>query len=192
MEEIRKCTAMSSSIYVTQMIHHMVDETARVTKGTTYEGKGQFYHDALTLMTCNKSKAYMRQNDLLKYWLLPLDKLQAGTRYHDSIPGDSPEWMPLDETLYQDIHSSARYHVTITSHLPKDDPRKFSFATPKEISRAYLRLVDPNNGGAPSSQRIIQDCEKWVRSLDKIRKAGGNIVEGFGRNGHRECSQGRK
>jgi hypothetical protein len=86
MEEIRKCTAMSSSIFVIQMIHHMVDKIERIMKGTKYEGKGRFYHDALTLMTCNKSKAYMRQNDLLKYWLLPLEKLQEGTRYHDSIP----------------------------------------------------------------------------------------------------------
>jgi hypothetical protein len=101
----------------------------------------------------------------IKYWLLPLENLQAGTRYHDSIPGDSPELMPLDETLNQDIHSTARYHVAITSHLPKDDPRKFSFSTPKEISRAYLRLVDRHTGGAPSSRRIIQDCEKWVRSM---------------------------
>jgi transposase len=192
MEEIRKCTAMSSSICVTQMIHHMVDETERVMKGTKYEGQGQFYHDALTLMTCKKSKAYMQQHNLLKYWLLPLENLQAGTRYHDSIPGDSPELMPLDETLNQDIHSTARYHVAITSHLPKDDPRKFSFSTPKEISRAYLRLVDRHTGGAPSSRRIIQDCEKWVRSLGKIRRAGGKIVEGFGRNGHRESSHGKK
>jgi hypothetical protein len=36
----------------------MKDETDRVMKGTKYEGKGQFYHDALTLMTCTKPKAY--------------------------------------------------------------------------------------------------------------------------------------
>jgi hypothetical protein len=35
MNEIRKCTAMSSSICVTQTIHHMVDDTERVMKGTT-------------------------------------------------------------------------------------------------------------------------------------------------------------
>jgi hypothetical protein len=49
----------------------------------------------------------------------------------------------------------ARYHVTITSHLPNDDPRKYYFSTPKEISRAYLRLVDPATSGAPSSTRIV-------------------------------------
>jgi hypothetical protein len=48
--------------------------------------------------------------------------------------------------------------------------------------------VNPNTGGAPSSRRVIQDCDKWLRSLEKIRKAGGKIVEGFGRNGHRHSS----
>jgi hypothetical protein len=90
--------------------------------------------------------------------------------------------MPLDETLNMDIHASARYHVAITSHLPNDDPNKYSFSTPKEIPRAYLCLVDPATGGAPSSTRIVHDCEKWIRSLGKIREAGGKIVQGFGRN----------
>jgi hypothetical protein len=73
--------------------------------------------------------------------------------------------MPLDETSNMDIHVSARYHVAITSYLPHDDPRKYFFSTPKEISRAYLRLVDPATGGAPSSTRFFQDCEKRIRSL---------------------------
>jgi hypothetical protein len=98
---------MSGSICVTKMIHHMVDEVNRAMKGTKQEGEGQFYHDALMIMTCEKSKAYILEHDLLKYWLLPLDDLQKGTRYHNSIPGDSPEMMPLDETLNMDIHACA-------------------------------------------------------------------------------------
>jgi hypothetical protein len=100
--------------------------------------------------------------------------------------------MPLDETLNMDIHVCARYHVAITSDLPKGDQKKFSFWTPKEISWAYLRIVDPVTGGAASSNRIVQDCEKWIRSLEKIRAAGGKMVEGFGRNGHRRGNQGRR
>jgi hypothetical protein len=91
-----------------------------------------------------------------------------------------------------DIHVIARYHVAITSHLPNDDPQFFSFTTPNEISRAYLRLVDPVTGGAPSSTRIVQDCEKWVRSLETKIQAGVKMVQGFGRNGHRERSHGNK
>jgi hypothetical protein len=74
------------------------------------------------------------------------------------------------------------------NHLP---PHKWR-STPKEISRAYLGIVDPVTGGAPSSIRIVQDCERWICSLEKIIAAGGNMVEGFGRNGHRRGNQGRR
>jgi hypothetical protein len=154
-------------------------------EGTSHEGKGKFYHDALTLMTCIKTKQYIQDNVLLKYWLLPLEGLQAGTRYHNSIPDDSPELMPFDETLNMDIHSSARYQVAITVHLAKNDPKKFTFLTPKEVSSAYLQFIDDATGNTPSLHRIVQDCDKWEKSLEKIRQAGGKIVEGFGRNGHR-------
>jgi hypothetical protein len=143
-------------------------------------------------MTCNKTKQYMEDNDLLKYWLLPLEGLQAGTKYQNSIPGDSPELMPLDETLNMDIHSSARYHVAITAHLAKNDPKKFTFSTPKEVSNSYLRLIDDVTGNVPSLHRIVQDCDKWERSLEKIRQAGGKIVECFGRNDHRRRHNGKR
>jgi hypothetical protein len=56
MDEISKCSAMSGFICVTGMVNHMKKETDREMKGTCYEGKGQFYHDAMMLMTCNKTK----------------------------------------------------------------------------------------------------------------------------------------
>jgi hypothetical protein len=75
--------------------------------------------------------------------------------------------MPVDETLNMDIHACARYHVVITSHLPHVDQNKLSFCTPKEISGAYPRIVDPVTGGAASSNRIVQDCEKCLRVVVK-------------------------
>jgi hypothetical protein len=101
---------MSGSICVTKMIHHMCDEVDRVDrvmKGTKHEGEGKCYHNALMLMTCEKSKAYMCEHNLLKYWLLPIDDLQKRTQHHNSIPGDSPKMMPLDEMLNMDIHACA-------------------------------------------------------------------------------------
>jgi hypothetical protein len=100
-------------------------------EGTKCEGKGQFYHDALALMTCKKTKAYMQKHNLLQYWLLSLEDLQEGTIYRNSIIGDSPELMPLDKTLNMNVHTAARRHVALTSHLPNDNPKKFSFTTPK-------------------------------------------------------------
>jgi hypothetical protein len=66
---------MSGSICVTKMIYHMCDEVDRVMKGTKHEGEEKFYHNALTLMTCETSKAYMCEHNLLKYWLLPIEGL---------------------------------------------------------------------------------------------------------------------
>jgi hypothetical protein len=175
-----------------EMINHIDNETKRVMKGTKYEGKGLWYHDALSLMTCKKSIHYMKEKGIFKNWLLPLGRLQEGRRYHESIQGDSPELMPLDKTLNMDSHASARYHVAITSHLPNNDRLKFSFSTPKEISCAYLHLVDPVIGSAPCSKIFVQDCEKWIRSLGKIREAGVNMVQVFGQNGHIERSQGNR
>jgi hypothetical protein len=180
MSTIHKCSALSGYCCVKEMMEYMVEETQRVMKGTNHEGHGKFYHDALTLMTCKKTIKYMKNKDYLKHWLLPLEGLQYGTRYNESIPVDSPELMPLYETLNMDIHESARYPVAITAHLPNDDPIKYSFTTPNEISREYLRLVHPATGGAPSCTQIVQDCEKWIRSLMKIRHSGGKTVEGFG------------
>jgi hypothetical protein len=149
MTKIRQCSALSGNRCVTDMIDHIDNETKIVMKGTKNEGRGLWYHDALSLMTCKKSVQYMKEKWIFDNWLLPWGRLQDRTRYHESIPGDSPELMPLEETLNMDIHTSARYHVAITSHLQNDDPIKYSFSTPKETSRAYFRLVDSATGGAP-------------------------------------------
>jgi hypothetical protein len=75
--------------------------------------------------------------------------------------------MPLDETLNIDIHACAHYHVTITSHLPKGDPKKLLFTTPRDISHAYLHIVDPMTGGAPSPNELFKtvkhEFEVWRR-----------------------------
>jgi hypothetical protein len=122
----------------------------------------------------------MKDKDYFKHWLLSLEGLEHGTGYHKLIPGDIPEIMPLDEALTMEIHASPRYHVAITAYFPNDDPIKYSFSTPNESSRAYLRLVHPVTGVAPSCNRIVQESEKFIRSLKKIRQAGGKMVEGFG------------
>jgi hypothetical protein len=83
--------------------------------------------------------------------------------------------IPLDETLNSmDIHACARYHVAITSHPPKGHHKKLSFSTPREISRAYLRIVDPvTGGGAASSIRIVQDCEKVDSQFGEDKSSRG-------------------
>jgi hypothetical protein len=90
-------------------------------------------------MTCKKKKAYMQKHNLLQYWLLPLEYLQEGTRYRNSIPGDSPELMPLDEMINMDIQAATRRNVTLPSHLPNDDQKKLLY----HAERYFPRLPPP-------------------------------------------------
>jgi hypothetical protein len=74
--------------------------------------------------------SYERRDQIL---VIAPGESSSETRYHNSIPGDSPKLMPLDEPLNMDIHSSARYHVMITAHLAKENEKQSLFQ-PQERS----------------------------------------------------------
>ena len=91
-----------------------------------------------------------------------------------------------DASLNWDVDCSNNMHVLLTSHLPRDDPRKFRKDTPNQISKAILRLCNPTTGIVPCSRRIIEDVKRVLSSLRTIVEAGGAVVPGLvNRNGHR-------
>ena len=62
---------------------------------------------------------------------------------------------------------------------------RFSFSTPKEISRGLKRIRE-SKIGTPSSERIIQDVDLAFKALEIFYRANGAAVEGLpDRNGHR-------
>ena len=105
-----------------------------------------------------------------------------GTPYEDRPVGNSPEMMPLDASLNKDHDDGVRLHMSVTSHLNDDDPKKFSLSTPKRGSSAYLRVWE----GIPSSHRIIEDTNKFLTAIHVIAVNKGIVVAGLGtRKGHR-------
>lgn len=66
--------------------------------------------------------------------------LNAGTRYESSPVGNSPEFVPLDCSLFSDLVRSLQVHARLTASLDVTDDRKFSMATPKTVSKAIRRL----------------------------------------------------
>jgi hypothetical protein len=99
----------------------------------------------------------------------------------------SPEMMPWDTNLNQDLHLSVMIHCLLTDMLAKEDAKKFSMATPKLGTNAYLRVLE----GTPSSKRIIQDVNKVLESMKAIYDAKGCLVAGLGdRNGVRRVLNG--
>jgi hypothetical protein len=59
-------------------------------------------------------------------------------------PGNSPELMPLDTSLNQDIHESMKKHnllsIAICTHHGVADNCLFSMATPKEAAHCYKHI----------------------------------------------------
>lgn len=107
-------------------------------------------------------------------------------RYAGRPVGNSPELMPLDNSLNQDIHESVKTHVAATFHLSPDNEEKFSLSTPAQVIRAYERAWL----GAPTSERIKQDVEKMLFALKEIKNSKGEIVKGLAsREGHRKYSE---
>ena len=112
--------------------------------------------------------------------------LSEARRFYEGKPvRNSPEFMPLDTHLNQDLHSSHDYHSTVTQHLEDDDPRKFDGSTPKRMSDSYHRLFHPDTGVAPSSDRILEDIQRVFHSLKLVHAAEGCMIDENNRNGRR-------
>ena len=114
--------------------------------------------------------------------------MQRGTSlkyYADRPVRDSPDNMPWDCSLNQDVYFSADFHVTMTNHMVRyEDGRfpqgKFDISTPNREAHAYCRMLNPETGGFPSSERIIKDVEKVFESTEIVRKYEGIKTNSIG------------
>lgn len=192
----QKLRTSQKIIPISDLIEYMIEQTDELMKGTQYEGKGLFYHDALNQLCCKETVEWMKTHGYYNRWIIPVlgcnDKVLGKSTYAGRPPGNSPECNPLDNSLIQDGHMAARTHTAATFHLPKNHPDKFSLSTPVSIGKAYSRLWCPDNkgGGVPSSKRIVQDVNKMIYSLKRIKDAKGNVVKGIcDRDGHRQYAE---
>ena len=132
-EEIAKSRTLSAYCCVTKMIEHIIAESQRCFLGTTHENDWYFFQDALSLMTATETIEWMIKEDHYKRWILPVNGLQddnpALRKYRMRPVGDSPEFMPWDTSLNNDVHCAVDRHVTMTNNMAKDDKDKFDLST---------------------------------------------------------------
>ena len=178
---------------IRDLVQHIVDSSKEAFKGTVHESDWYFYHDALSQLTAKSTVAWMKEQGYYSRWLIPQLGLNFGTVYANRPVGNRPEWMPLDNSLNNDIQSALSLHCAITAYLPDDDERKFSFATPLTIVSGIRRIYnDPTCSNVPCSKRIVQDCEKALTAFGAVYEHRGAMVPGLAnRNGHRNIAAGR-
>ena len=122
---------------------------------------------------------------------MPVNGLNEKTRYENKVVGNSPEFMPLDNSLNRDIQNCHDYHCILTNHLHRDDFRRFSKATPNLIDRGVRRIWD-DEVGCPGSARILADIEKATNAMMMVMLEKGKMVPKLvNRNGHRNEKGGR-
>ena len=182
---------MRKFMCITELVQTIHDHSEAAFKGTTHEDDWYFYHDALSQMTAKSTVRWMKQRNIYRRWLIPLNGCNCGTVYVYRPVGNSPEFMPLDNSLNQDIQLSLSLHCAVTAHLPDNDPRKFSMRTPKTIQSGIQRIWGEVEG-VPSSRRICDDCDRALAAFGIVYRAGGKMVPQLAnRSGHRNHAAGR-
>jgi hypothetical protein len=191
-EKIGATCFMSAYVCVTHLVEWIVSSCKEMFKGTTHEEDWVFYHDALSQLTAKETINWMKAKGYYDRWIHPVNELhqdQPDLKVYWGRPvGDRPENMPWDNNLNQDAHLMVSHHVMFTSSYEEDDERKFSLSTPKRASYAYRRILDPDTGIAPSSERILHDVDLVFVNLMKIHEAEGSKLNLTSRPGRRFAS----
>ena len=102
----------------------------------------------------------MKEKNYYQCWLLPMNGLKDGTPYAGRPEGNIPKCMPLDNSLNRDILQSLRFHCVLSRFLldgegTDEEERnvRFSFSTPREISRGIKRIWE-SKMGTPSLRKL--------------------------------------
>ena len=158
-------------------------------------------------MTAAENQEWMEAMGYRKYWILPQFDLNTHFPYYKtpSPTGNHAESMPWDSTSNKDHDDIVMRHVAATYGLDKDDPRKFSLRTPKEVSSAYRRIYNnppvlrdgedimPLGEGGPPPHRLGHDIMKVPKYWRRVFGNEGLNVQGNVK-GHRgdELREARK
>ena len=131
-------------------------------------------------MTEKETINWMIEKGYKKMWILPKMDLFARNPvlkfYRGRPPGNIPEICNRDSCLNKDLHKAVDFYVRYTHLLHKLDPKKFSIATPKKRTSAYLRIFGPIDGVYPSSERIISNTYDVLTPINYIVEAEGYII----------------
>ena len=168
-------SGQNAVVCVTKLMDHAIDQGNLAFADTPYADTWVIYHDALSSWWSKVAQEYMVTKGFGDRQIHGLGHTNVGTRYEGTLPGDSPEYMPLDSNLFSDLESAVRWNVAGTRHLPRDDPdpNRFDLTTPKSAWSAVSRTWSY----APTSQRIVQDIERVFEAIDMVVEARGIAVD---------------
>jgi hypothetical protein len=137
--ELRKTMRSAKVVWINDLVAHTVSEGNRIYKGTTWEKPWVIYHDALSAWWDPGAQALLRKLGMHKRQIRAWGPTAAATlehacpitgdvtilinKYRFKLMGDSPEFMPLDRHLFNDLKLACKRNVSLTRMLPDIDSR---------------------------------------------------------------------
>ena len=160
---------------VCDIMDHVVEEGNRLFAGTPFADCWLIYHDALSQWWSKGAQDYIETTypGFAKRQCRGLGHTNEGTRYEDKLPGDTPEYMPLDSNLFSDLEVMVRWNVAATYHLARGHPDKFDLTTPTSAWAAVSRSWEY----APTSTRIVEDIGRVFDAIEAVVEAEGIAVD---------------
>ena len=113
-EKLKSSTAMPKFCFITNLICFMMNEESNMMRGSVHKEDFYIFYDDLLLMTAQEKINWMIQNGYLYRWFINLNRLQDRTPYAGRPVGNSPEFMPLDNSLNSEISHSLRMHSVLS------------------------------------------------------------------------------
>ena len=181
-----KLPASFTEVNITVVMAHVIKEGNRLFRDTPFKDTWKVYHDALPQWWEKGAQAFMEEQGFKdRQWRCNgFTNLLVAKYYRNKLMGDSPELMPLDSSLFNDLIEGVALHVVGSTTLEKG--KRYSMGLPNDAWRTMCEVWEK----APSSARVIQDVDRFLVALRKIIAAEGCYVEEFdARHGHRRAMQ---
>ena len=171
---------------IKEFIVHTIAEGTKAYKGTRRQDTFMLWHDRLSILWEKQTQEWLKRLQCPiegwtdRTWADRFVRIrgeyndQVNSYYADSLPGDSPELMPLDCHLFSDIKEGVSRNVAYSFFLKDEDPAKYSLRSPKFVFNAIERTV---RNGCPSNYRVHQDIMRIPDTLRRIREMGGSYID---------------
>ena len=175
--------AAFTEVSITDVTAWVIKEGNRLFADTPFKSTWKIYHDALPQWWEKGAHVFMTEHGFAdQQWRSnSATNLLVVNYYMNKLMGDSPELMPLDSSLFNDLIEGVALHVVGTTTLPKGE--RYLMGLTDDAWRTMCEVWSR----APSSERIIEDIDRFKKAVEKIIVAEGSYVEEYdARHGHRK------
>lgn len=165
---------------------HLIAEATAAYKSSRYADTFMICHDRLSILWDTVTQKWLKtlkcpiegwsNRTWADHFIQIRGKYNEGVSdyYKNSLPGDSPELMPLDNHLFADVKEGVAQNVAFSFFLPDNDPDKYSLRTPVLVFNAVERTIC---NGCPSQQRMMEDILRIPETMKRIKEAKGAYID---------------